>query len=301
MTLRYGTALLGLTSLWFMAAKPYEGCRAFIAKAPFRAAHSHMFLLKKKDGSQWLIKQRKKNILSEQFQCVTEVIGHRMAQFLNIPCNSVELVPWDACRRYKYFKNYPATLHSRMPGASGCVYRPSIKLYQDSGSRCAKTPTCGLRLQTIKGMANHPTLPLIAALDTFMAGADRSCGNMLYDRAMDTFYGIDFSCGFSKNLANAALQNLKQLAYDGTIFTDIELAALKAYRNALERLVNTYPPEVLYAALKQVAYKAGFFSTRLLKLWKPELRRHLARCKKSIASSHASTIALINYLKKMQR
>ena len=48
MTLRYGTALLGLTSLWFMAAKPYEGCRAFIAKAPFRAAHSHMFLLKKK-------------------------------------------------------------------------------------------------------------------------------------------------------------------------------------------------------------------------------------------------------------
>ncbi len=267
-------------------------CDDVVAKNHFAAMCSHISLLRKADRSQWLIKQRRDSSINGQFICVTETLGGSMAEFLGIPCNKVKLVPAHSCTKYKKYKNYPATLHNFLPGKMACYKR--VNIYQPVGKRCRNF--CGMSDDVVKNMSQHPTLPLIVALDTFMGGTDRGCANVMYDEKTNTYYGIDFGSGFSANLAGIALENMK-LIERMLVFTPAHIEGLTIYRNALKRLVNWYKPSVVYARLESLAHEAGLFAkTSFYTKNKAKLKEKLSRSKKYIYESYASTVALIRYL-----
>lgn len=280
--------LLSFSSL--LHAKKDRICDVFISRHDFPAMCSYISLLRKADGSKWLIKQRKDTSIGGQFICIIETLGGSMAEFLGMPCNKVKLVPAHSCPKYKKFKEYPATLHTYMPGRSACYKH--VNIYQPVGKRC--NVLCGINEIVVKNMAQHPTLPLVVALDTFMAGTDRGCANLLYDQKTNIFYGVDFGSGFNANLAALALENFK-LIERILIFNQQIVNGIALYRDALRRLMNHYPPGRLYAKLEALAREAGFF-TKSYNKQKNKIKERLERHKRFINQSYASTAALVRYL-----
>lgn len=216
-----------------------------------------------------------------------------MAKFLGIPSNEVKLIRSREGKEYKHYKDSPATLHTLIPGRSGCTFRPHVKIQQPAGGKCKGL--CGLSERVIKSMTKHPTLPLIVALDTFVGAADRGCPNFMYDKQTDTIYGIDFNSGFQQNLAIFALHNLKDLECSDFSFSAFEIQALKQYRHALARLVAKFKPKQLFSDFVKLIHEAGLFEQQSLR---NELKNRLVKHKKAIRKSYTSTKRLINYLDK---
>lgn len=274
-------------------------CQDVISKTYLPSRNSHISLLKKSSGDEWLIKQRKGFALTDQFMCVLETLGTRMAETAGILCNHVELVPHDSCQQYKRFKNQPATLHEKVPGKPPHLTHEfgHLNIHQNASHNCGKE--CGLVLKVIRDMATHPALPRIVAFDTYIGNSDRTHVNILYDAQTKNFYAIDFGYSFDTNLAAIALRNLRELDRRGTHFTQRELRALESYKEVLEELLQEFKPDFMYKHLHSIAVMAGFFSKKsALREGKKEVEARLAHHKKFLNRTYTSTQRLVLYLTK---
>lgn len=110
----------------------------------------------------------------------------------------------------------------------------------------------GLIERVVEGMAISPDLPPIVALDTFLSNGDRHDGNILYNKEMDAYYAIDFELLMPSPFAKYALNYIAFLRSTGKCPTADQRAALASYCQTLERLIQQFPPEVLWRLTKNI-------------------------------------------------
>lgn len=270
-------------------------------------AYSNLLEMETKDcvvcflDDEFLVKQVKNPNPDEQFLLVLEATGCAIAESIDLPINRVKIIPPNTSFCGKKYLELPATLHTRVPGASVPESDLEVRIHQRT--RKANIPSKwplppdreGLNPSIIANMAIHEDLPGIVALDTFVGNADRSQPNLFYDPATNRYFGIDLAASFCSELGKAACEQLRRFEAQKRQFSTKERAALTKYTNTLEQLMSLWPPEAIEALLLENAIKAGFEkSTTLLNR---DVEERIIFHREVIQSNHASIVELVRLLK----
>ncbi len=270
-------------------------------------AHSELLEIETNDcivhflNDDFLIKQVKDPNPDEQFLLVLEATGCAIAESLDLPINRVKIIPPNTSFHGKKQLELPATLHTRVPGASIPESDLEVRIHQRT--RKANNPNKwplppereGLNPSIIETMATHDDLPGIVALDTFVGNADRSQPNLFYDPATNRYFGIDLAASFCSELGKAACEQLRRFEAQKRAFSTKELRALAKYANTLEQLLNLWPLEAIENLLLENARKAGFEKSS--PLWNRDVEERIIFHRAVIQSNHRSIVELIQLLK----
>jgi hypothetical protein len=211
------------------------------------------------DNKIYLLKQKKAH--KKQIAVVKDALAAYIAECLDI-AHRIEIIPGKVNMPGKVKQFWPATLHTIAPGQTvrsqrDCKYN-ALRLRQ-LWAAAKDVDERGLTADIISYMTWHWQLPIIVALDLFIANSDRHCGNLCYDPETDLFCAIDMDDTFNKDLCLVACEKIQKMFDDESrIFTKEELKALQSMRNTLKLLVKTHVPKELIAKLHFFAIKAGF-------------------------------------------
>lgn len=249
----------------------------------------------------FLLKQVKNPNPDEQFLLVLDATGCAIAESIDLPINRVKLIPPNAPFHGKKYLDLPATLHTRVPGAS--VPESDLEVQIHQRTRKANNPNKwplppereGLNPRIIENMAIHEDLPGIVALDTFVGNADRSQPNLFYDPVSNRYFGIDLAASFCSELGKAACEQLRRFEAQKREFSTKERQALAKYAETLEQLLNHWPTDAIENLLLENSRKAGFEKTS--PLWNRDIEERIAFHREVIRSNHASIVELIRLLK----
>ncbi len=262
------------------------------------ARQSKAYLLRKKDGSLWVLKQRKDDSVHDRLVTVIDTIGARIARSLGLRCNEIELIPSSIGNECKPFKHLPATLHSYMPGTK--VYRTekfhNLIMHQKHRK---KDKSRGLTQEIIHNMTIDKDFPKLIAVDTFIGNSDRNRLNLLYDEEHNEFNAIDFGTSFKANLSKYAFKMIKKMIASNQKLESTLLNALLVYKNTLMQLVRHYPPAQLTAMFRALLKNAGSFHIKSGHEDFAEFSEETTKFITLARESHVSTKKLINALRRL--
>ncbi len=246
-----------------------------------------------------LVKQVKDPNPDEQFLLVLDASGCAIAESIELPINRVKIIPPNSPFPGKKHIFLPATLHTRVPGASIPESDLEVQIHQRVQKTINRWPLSpeqeGLNPSIIENMAMHDDLPGIVALDTFVGNADRSQPNLFYDPKTNRYFGIDLAASFCSALGKAACEQLKRFEAQKSNFSVKEREGLIKYTNTLEALLKLWPPEAIENLLLENANKAGF--EKCGPLWNRDVEERIIFHRKMIQSNHASIVELVRLLK----
>ena len=232
-----------MTSAWCACA--YVDYSLYEKIDEIEARCSKIAVLAAPDGTRLLLKQRNKQDVRGLLMTVIETLGGIVAESIAIHSNHVELVAADNTSAFKFFKGYPATIHSFVPGKTLRHSKMSDQVTLNQRCRKSNDSDCGLTLDIIQTMSLHPDLAPIAALDTFV-GNNRHDSNLMYSEKDDRFYSIDYGAAFKVNLARKSIGSVQRLLRQRDVsLSSSELGALEVYRATLSQLIALYPPAIL--------------------------------------------------------
>ena len=260
---------------------------------------SYIVFVKDSEDNHYVVKQEKYPGLTKQIRAIAEALCAHIASSLSIPSQQVKILPIGMPFPGKFITKRVGTLHTLVPGNT--IRAIPNSLY---GKLDIKQPTDnsipfeqqGFTERTIFWMSQHPDLPLIVALDTFVGNKDRNKANILYDSESNSFYAIDMALIYDvessrKPVAQIACEQVTQMIINNTQFTEKELEALRLYRSMLKRLVFNFPPNVMCALLdsffiESKIVKTHLFSTKdimsLLNAYKRAIKQSYIDIKKLI-------------------
>jgi hypothetical protein len=260
---------------------------------------SYVVFIKDDAGNHYVVKQEKCPGLSKQIRSIAEALCAHIASSLSIPSQQVEILPVGMSFPGKFITKRVGTVHTLVPGntiranPNGLYGKLDIKQPTDNALPFEQQ---GFTERTIFWMSQHPDLPLIVALDTFVGNKDRNKANILYDSESNSFYAIDMALIYDvesnrKPVAQVACEHVTQMIMNNTQFTEKELEALRAYRSMLKKLVSNFPPSVMCALLdnfflESKIVKTPLFSTKdivsLLNAYKRAIKQSYVDIKKLI-------------------
>lgn len=263
---------------------------------------SYIVFIKDEDNNHYIVKQEKCPSLSKQFRAVSEALCAHIALSLGIPSQQVKIIPVGMPFPGKFMINRVGTLHTLVPG-------DTIRSMPDSlyGKLDIKQPTDatipfeqrGFTERTIFWMSQHPDLPLIVALDTFVGNKDRNKANILYDIESNSFYAIDMALMYDvesnrKPVAQVACDHVTEMIANNVVFTEQELEALRIYRSMLKQLVLNFPPATMCTFLDKFFLESKIVKTSLFKT--KEIMSRLNAYKRAIKQSYIDIKKLIYLL-----
>lgn len=225
-------------------------CQDLIFVKEMPVENSKMALLASRSGKRFLIKQRKECTVHGRVMPILETFGTSLAHSMGICANKVRLISAPVPCSFKFYKDYPATLHTFVPGMTV----RNVKRFHDLNIN--QTKQGGLTPWLIEQMARHPDLPKIAALDTFL-GNKRNRDNLLYDEKSDRFYAIDFGSTLRRPFARTSIAVAKGLISRSISLKDSEMQALFTYYTALKDLLASYPLKKLIACFERLIKQSG--------------------------------------------
>lgn len=260
---------------------------------------SYIVFIKDDEGNHYVVKQEKYPSLSKQIRSIAEALCAHIASSLSIPSQQVKILPVGMSFPGKFITKRVGTVHTLVPGNTiranpdGLYGKLDIKQPTDNAIPFEQQ---GFTERTIFWMSQHPDLPLIVALDTFVGNKDRNKANILYDSESNSFYAIDMALIYDvesnrKPVAQVACEQVTQMIINNAKFTEKELEALRAYRSMLKRLVSNFPPKVMCALLdnffiESKIVKTHLFSTKdimsLLNAYKRAIKQSYVDIKKLI-------------------
>lgn len=232
---------------------------------------SYIVFIKDDEGNHYIVKQEKCFSLSKQIRSIAEALCAHIASVLSIPSQQVKILPVGFSFPGKFMTKRVGTIHTLVPGDTirsnpdGLYGRLDIKQPTDNTIPFEQQ---GFTERTIFWMSQHPDLPLIVALDTFVGNKDRNKANILYDSESNSFYAIDMALIYDiesdrKPVAQIACEQVTQMIMKNKQFTEKELEALHAYRSMLKRLVSNFPPNVMCKLLDKFFIESKIVKTHL--------------------------------------
>lgn len=266
---------------------PNQGSHIIITGGKQRKSRCVKLLKDSNNGNCFVVKQAKKNCQKWQFDILGEALGSHIAKSINIPAQTVIIVPVNCLNNVTMYPNTPASIHTFVPGITiGKSSYNKINLRQYTKESIPKDDW-GLTYKIIRDMSLHPELPSIVALDTFIGMNDRNSKNYFYDEEADTFWLIDMADSFRKNLSEiACLQVKKMIGNKKRVLTPNECSALESYRNTLQLLIELYPPERLHFWFDTYLRQADFEFSEI----------DYEERKQIMTESYFSTMELITWL-----
>ena len=218
----------------------------------------------------FVIKQQRGSFDRALIHAITETLSADIAQFMGITAQQVKILAAGRSFPGKVKKEWPATIHTLVPGCqlselkeSNPYYRLYIK--QDNNLELPEEKL-GLNRKVIANMSLHPDLAKLVALDTFLSSESRHTGNCFYDEKSDHFYVIDmdqiYNSGKNRALCTSlACYQIKRMLKNKSIkFSVHEIEALKRYKATLKKLIKNFPPKKLHNKMYDFAREAGFHS-----------------------------------------
>ena len=212
----------------------------------------HVKLVADAEGKKFIIK-----VQHTPERAIAEVLSAHIGQAIGLPINDVQFVDSDS---------YPSdnsttikTLHSIVPGN---------EVYQQPDIAQAISIQGGLvNPISFKTLTSIMKLCKIIAFDLFTNNFDRHNGNLFFDKISQEFYAIDMDYAFASitcmhptfllNLQYSMPFNTHRFLkeYQGTDkkLSPKKLLVLKEIKNALEQLLNAYPPRRLYKEWMELA------------------------------------------------
>lgn len=287
-------ACMGLMYLWYASCffqSSTSGIRCedleFVKEifTPF----SKIGLLSTNDQELFLLKQRKDCSVHGQVMTVLEAWGASIAQKIGLRANRVQLIPASEKCSFKFFDEYPATLHTFVPGVV-------IAKALEGLSITLKSPGAGgLSLALIKNMAFHKDLPKIVAFDTFI-GCSRHHKNLLYDEKSDRFYVVDFGSALRISFAQKSIENEILFRNLGSL-KKREIKALTSYYKTLKKLLLQNTLESLLEKLDRLIRKAGLSSkSYFCKAKDKSFTGYIEACKGRLRENYYATHVLVKML-----
>lgn len=261
------------------------------------AHHTRIAVLKHINGKEFIVKQEQRKSLRSHLTVAREELGVYVAHSIKVFTNHIKAIP-DHCEfPGKSDNTVPATLHTFVPGIKVSTLpkelRPFKVCIQQTVKPSVPKHKWGLTRTIIQNMAQHPDLPCIVALDTFIANADRHRGNFFYDLKTDHYFVIDLESSFNKNLASYACTLIKTMLSNEKLSLSLaELEALDLYRSTLKKLIKLHTPEKLYNKLIEYAIRNGL----LAKINRHALFTTTKPYRKAINENYTSCIELVELL-----
>lgn len=256
--------------------------------------NTYITILEDKNGDRFIVKQDTRNVLYWHLTVVRDMLGAFIAESADIPANRVDLIPAYCEFIGKRNAHLPATLHTLAPGIMVKNLPKSLRkfdvyIHQSLKKGIAKKQR-GLNRLVLQGMATHPDLPKIVALDTFIANGDRHRQNFFYDPETNRYSAIDLESSFKMDLAAFACKFISSLTRDeDPILSDEEVHGLKVYRKVLKQLIKLHTPESLYECLIDFTHRSGILKrslrstvTAYLQLYRVSIEKNYDSCKKLI-------------------
>lgn len=252
-------------------------------------------VLKHNDGSQFIVKQNTKNAIMPFLYTIRDALGSIIAESIDAPVNRVLLIPSGCTFIGKKSLQFPATLHTFMPGIMVKNIPTKRHLYLQQSVKPHITEK-GLSRKIIGHMATHSDLCVITALDTFIGNTDRHRGNFSYDQETNRFFGIDLESSFKTNLAQYACNLIKSLlAHNDNPLTKEELFGLNIYRNTLRQLIQLHTPKSICKTLYILTEQAKITSRTTQK----EVQSWLRIFEKAIEANYTSCKKLVDLLDRL--
>ena len=157
------------------------------------------------------------------------------------------------------------TLHSRIPGKA---IREMKSMDEEIAIKC------GIRKeQTIANIIQYQELCDIIAFDIFIDNTDRHNGNIFFNKKTGHFYIFDMDHGFKSAFTLAYTSHdydfnivaTRTYRYIKTLkkrkLSAAHVQALKQVQQTLQKLINLYPPAILFEEWMLLAEKANVFYT----------------------------------------
>ncbi len=258
---------------------------------------SYIVFIQDKDDNLFLIKQSrecKPANKSGPLMHAREMLAGYIAESNGIPANRIRMIPPGCPFPGKLYTQKPATLHTVVPGRH-CKDYPFI---QQTHEKRVPQDQWGLNYKVIQDMSTHPDLPLIVALDSFIANGARRNGSFFYDQKNDRYWAIDLESLWKTNIAALACKLINTLLND-TLFkpTPEELSGLIVYRDTLKKMNERHPSDVLHMKLDEFLVQAGIVPGS--PFFDDEVAQVIQYYKKSISESYASCLKLVESLDKL--
>lgn len=264
----------------------------------FKTPHNtRISVLQHINGKKFIIKQEQRKSLRGHLIVAKEKLGVEVARSINVNTNNVLSIPKNQSFPGKAKCAGPATLHTFVPGFKVSTLPKELKSFkiwiQQPVKPSVPKDQWGLTRKVITNMAQHPDLPRIVALDTFIANADRHRGNFFYDPKSDHYFVIDLESSFGKNLASYACKLMKTFINNNTSLSRAELEALHLYGATLKKLIKLHTPEQLYEKLVNYSIENGI----LARVSRPVAHTIIKKMyKKTMTANYASCIRLIDLI-----
>ncbi len=282
-----------LLALLLMAeALQGSNCNLLIKVGTMDAPHSYIAVLKDNRDKRFLLKQRKIVTAYTQFMTVIEAFSTWLAESLHIPCNHVELIATSSPCTHKHYPDYPATLHTFLPGKTIALRGTYQGLTIQQRCKGHAPIDCSLNRKLIRTMAVRGELARIIAVDAFLGNNSRHRSNLLYDKKNDTFYAIDYGSCLRVNLCEKNKQALNKINLER--LTSSERQALKMYTTQLKKIVKHFTPRDLCNKLDEFFQRSKLH--KLPRKLSHQIRPLLLDAKKFIHESYASTKKLTQTL-----
>ncbi len=197
-----------------------------------------IFLHDQASNEDWVLKQVLNPDPEEQILLLFDYVCTIIANNNDIPIPEQSyLIPVDWIHKDKIFNDRIAMLQILATGkqCEDLTTQEHINIRQKNG----------LTIEILDNISKHQDLIKIAAFDTFVNNRDRSKPNLFYDQAGDHYCGIDHLAAFSNNedtqlLSCMTTEFINKYSYH---FTIEQQHTLTIYRDALQRLYDTFPPE----------------------------------------------------------
>ncbi len=263
----------------------------------------YVFFIKDGEDNHYIVKQKRKDSLVSQFRVVFEMLNAYIAEIVEIPAHRVRILPMGIPFPGKFVAKKTATIHTLVPGCQvkqlqgGPYYDVDIKQYNHP---LVSKYKMGLNRKVIADMALHSDLPLIVALDTFIGNRDRNPNNYFYDQSSDRFYAIDMDeiCDTRDGrilVSKLACSKVRGMLKNNEIFNRHEIKGLQHYQATLKKLVDNFPPRIIYMLIDQFALQAGFKK----KYYVPEILNMVNQTKMKIEKTYYDIQRLINLISQL--
>ncbi len=258
---------------------------------------SYIVFIQDKDDNLFLIKQSRESKPANKsgpLMHAREMLAGYIAESNGVPANRIRILPAGYPFPGKLYTKRPATFHTVVPGKN-CKDYPFI---QQTCEKAVPQEQWGLKYKVIQDMSTHQDLPLIVALDSFIANGGRRNGSFFYDQKNDRYWAIDLESLWKTNIAELACKLINTLLND-TLFkpTPEELSGLILYRDTLKKMNERHPPDVLHMKLDEFLVQAGIVPGA--PFFDDEVVQVIQYYKKSISESYASCLKLVESLDKL--
>ncbi len=235
----------------------------------------------------FIVKQAKSESLGKYFSFATEAFGAYIAKVNGILANQVWVIPAGYQMIGKIIKEMPATLHTLVPGQPVSKFPNLLELRIKLGQ--------GIMAKTIHSMSLHPDIPLIVALDAFIANIDRGKGNFFYEKDSGKFWLIDFENSFNRSTCKLSCNFVNTVLEDKIVqFSPQELNGLSIFRDTLKKLVKRHALEELHDLFDLFIAQAGIVPGSAL--CNNKVVKRIQLYKNAISENYANAKELIGLL-----